>query len=340
MLELGKENRKGDPMIRTITTRQRSAGGTLSRRDVLKALGLAMVGSQALAVEVAPRIQDAKKNLRLGVFTSVYSHLPLEQAADEIDTDGFSGVVTDYKFADVRFDPLKPDWEAAKRITSIFARYNLHIVAISGYYNVVDPDTARREAGEARMATFIDNWKRLGCPNISTETGTLNKKSEWLECPDNATPGAYDRCRTALERLARAAEKVGAIVSVEPYWRNVICSIDRTEKLFQDISSPALKLVMDPCNYFRKQDLPQMQTMLSEMFRRLGDKIVVAHAKDVKATSDATDTPAAGRGVLDYPLYLRLLAGLNRPLDLVVEHLSIGDVGRARNYVLHHLEKA
>jgi sugar phosphate isomerase/epimerase len=323
----------------TVSTQRPQKPVGVSRRDALKALGLALVGANALAVEVLPRVPEAKRNFRLGIFSNVYGHLPLEEAANRINTDGFTGVVTDYKFADVRFDPLKPDWEAAKRITSTLERYNIRIVAISGYYNVVDPDPTRRKAGEARLEVFIANWKRLGCPNISTETGTLNSKSEWLESPQNATEAAYKQCRDALNKLAVTAEKAGAVISIEPYWRNVIDSIDRAERLFQEIKSPALKLVMDPCNYFRKADLGQMQTMLSEMFRRLGGKIVLAHAKDVKATADATDTPAAGRGVLDYPLYLRLLAGLDRPLDLVVEHLKIGDAGRARNYVLHHLEK-
>jgi hypothetical protein len=37
---------------------------------------------------------------------------------------------------------------------------------------------------------------------------------------------------------------------------------------------------------------------------------------DVKAAADGTDLPASGKGVLDYPLFLRLLAGLNRELYL------------------------
>ena len=67
------------------------------------------------------------------------------------------------------------------------------------------------------------------------------------------------------------------------------------------------------------------------MFRRLGDKIVVAHAKDVAAAAEGTDLPAAGRGVLDYPHYLGLLAGLDRPIHLIVEHVVLDDVPRARD---------
>jgi hypothetical protein len=44
-------------------------------------------------------------------------------------------------------------------------------------------------------------------------------------------------------------------------------------------------------------------------------------------------------GVLDYPLYLGLLARLDKPLDLIIEHLELDDVPRARDYVLAQFDK-
>jgi sugar phosphate isomerase/epimerase len=191
------------------------------------------------------------------------------------------------------------------------------------------------------MQFLIENWKRLGSNNISTETGSLNPQSEWNDSPENATEAAYQQCRASLEKFARLAEKTGAVVSIEPYWKNVIGSVERTERLFRDIPSPALKLVMDPCNYFRKAQLAQMQTMLKDIFQRVGNQTVLAHAKDVKAAANADDTelPAAGKGVLDYPLYLRLLAQLDREIYLAVEHLTLPDVPAARDYVLAQFER-
>ena len=310
------------------------------RRDCLKNMGAAVLGAAAFGTTVREAAADdlrTKAQIKLGIVADIYSQLPLEEAVRRIRADGFSSVLTNFTFADIRFDPWSPDWEAAKKITSCFDRHGVRIASLFGYYNVVDPDPARRQRGEARMEFYIANWKRFGCPVISTETGTFNRTSEWLEAPENATEEGYAQCRAAFERLARAAEKTGAIIAIEAYWRNVIRSIERAARLFRDVPSPALKLVMDPCNFFRKEQLPQMQTMLQEMFKQLGDRIVVAHAKDVKAAAEGTDLPAAGQGVLDYPLYLRLLAQLNRPLDLIIEHLTLPDVARARDFVLGQL---
>ena len=326
-------------MMSIPSAREAATDRVCSRRDCLKNVGAAVLGAAALGTNVrtAPAADlraEAKAQIKLGIVADLYSQLPLEEAVRRIRADGFSNVLTNFVFADVRFDPWSPDWEAAKKITACFDRHGVRIASLYGYYNVVHPDPAKRRHGEARMEFYIANWKRFGCPVIATETGTFNRDSEWAGAPENETEEGYAQCRAALQRLARAAEKTGAVIAIEAYWRNVISSIERAARLFRDVQSPALKLVMDPCNFFRKEQLPQMQAMLQEMFKQLGDRIVVAHAKDVKAAADGTDLPAAGQGVLDYPLYLRLLAQLNRPLDLVIEHLTLPDVARARDFVL------
>jgi len=323
--------------IPSVQTDLRTA--TLRRRDWLKASAGILLGAHALGAAAADRQDPAMKNLRLGVMSNVYSHLPLEQAVAKIKAEGFGCVVTDFTFADIHFDPLQPDWEAVKKTRNCLDRHGIRIVGLYGYTNIVDPNPARRKRGLAKIESVLANWKRLGCANVSTETGTLNPTSEWLGSPENATEDGYQKCRAALEKLVRQAEKTGAILSIEPYWQNVIDSIDRAERIFHDVESPSFRLVMDPCNYYRKQDLPKTAPMLKEMFKRLGDKIVIAHAKDVKASAAGTDLPASGRGDLDYPLYLRLLIELDREMPLLIEHVTWQDVPRARDYVLKQLKK-
>ena len=71
----------------------------------------------------------------------------MEEAARKIKADGFHGVIHNFVFADVRLDPLAPDWEAVRKITECFDRHGIKNVGLYGYYNVVDPDAARRERG-------------------------------------------------------------------------------------------------------------------------------------------------------------------------------------------------
>jgi sugar phosphate isomerase/epimerase len=323
----------------------------LNRRELLKVLGAGVASAAAAAMGAtavgAQEKNDRKRagrkgkkgNLKLGIFASVYEGLPLDEAVRKIKEDGFAGAVLNYGFKDVQFDPMKPDWDALKRMTAAFEKQDLQVAGLYGYYNVIDPDPARRKYGEDRIELLIKNWKRFGSPIISTETGSYNPKSEFLEDPKNFTEEGYKDCRAAFERLVREAEKNKAIIAIEPYWRNIIGTVERTERLFKDIPSESLMLTMDPCNYFRNQDLPKMRPMLNEMFTRFGGRTVIAHAKDVKANGDAQELPAAGLGVLDYPTYLRDLIGLGKDLFLVIEHLKIDDVKRARDYVRGQMAK-
>ena len=312
----------------------------LGRRAWLKSAAGLAVGAMAGPAMATHLRTKARKNFRLGISAGVYGGLPLAEAAARIKADGFRSVLTNYHFADVQFDALKPDWAAAKKIVDTLQKHDIAIGAIYGYYNVIDPVPQRREQGEARMELFLTHWQRLGCPIVSTETGTFNAESQWLDAPENDTEQGYQKCRAALERWARLAEKTGAVLTIEVYWRNVIGSIERAERLLQEVKSPALKLVMDPANYFRQEDLLRMKPMLKEMFHRLGPQIALAHAKDVKgAPGGPQQHPAAGLGQLDYPLYLRLLAELDRPLDVILEHVKIDDVPRARDFVLGHINK-
>jgi sugar phosphate isomerase/epimerase len=324
----------------------------ITRREMIKAVGTAALATgAALASEPATRPkagtgttaalrEKARKNLKLGIFSSVYAELPVEQAAARIKEHGFDRVVLDPSFADVKFDFAAPDWKEVKKITSALGRHGIEVVCLSGYHNVIEPDPAKRKQNDQRIGLLMADWKRFGSPMISTETGTYNRENQFMDSPENYTEKAYLECRAAFEKLARQAEKHAAVIAIEPYWRNVIDSAERAQRLFKEVKSPALKLVMDPCNYFRKEDLPRMRPMLEDIFKRVGGQTVIAHAKDVKASADrGTDLPAAGLGVLDYPLFLRLLAGLDREMSLVIEHVKLEDVPRARDFVKSQFDR-
>lgn len=314
----------------------------LSRREVVRSAGAGIAAMALPAIgpaHAADLSEKAKKNLKLGIFSSVYAELPLADAVRQIRDAGFKCVVCDFSFKDARFDPLNPDWDVVKRITTAFEKSEIRIAGLFGYYNIIESDAARRKPGQTRMELLIKEWKRLGNPIISTTSGTLNKQSEWADAPENHTEAGYAEFRKAVQPLVKAAEKTGAVIAIEAYYRQVIDTPERNERLYRDIQSPSLKLTMDPCNYFRNEDLPKMKPMLEEIFKRIGKQTVLAHAKDVKVAVDGPDLPAAGLGSLDYPLYLRKLVELDKELDLILEHLKLDDVSRAVQFVREQMKK-
>ncbi len=190
----------------------------LTRRGLMQA---ALGAGLGLAGAAIARAQDnselrarARKNLKLGIMSSVSGDLPVEEAARQIKADGFSNVVCDFAFADVHFNPLEPDWAAAHKVVSSLERAGIEIVSLFGYYNVVDPDVNRRKLGEARIEALLSSGNRLGCRLVSTETGTFSSQSEWESAPENQTEQGYLQCKSALEKHARFAEKHGAVLAI------------------------------------------------------------------------------------------------------------------------------
>jgi len=141
---------------------------------------------------------------------------------------------------------------------------------------------------------------------------------------------------------------------LETYVNNVIGSVEETLRLFADIDSPCLGLLMDPTNYFEAHNIGRMDAVLNQIFDSLNDKIRISHAKDVKragedksekhAEIDADEShtfrgvgeielPAPGLGALNYDLYLKRLAVKHPNIPIIIEHLDETDVPRAKNFV-------
>jgi len=288
----------------------------------MKIAGAAAVAAWNVPADATHLRTKARKNIRLGIFAHVYRALPLDEAAARIQADGFRSVITNFSFPDARFDPTHPDWDVVGKIRAALERRELAVAGLYGYYNMVAPDPEIRRKGRERMEFLLANWKRFGSPHVTTETGTYTTKADRSDSPRNASEEGYQELKREVAGLVRLAEKSGAVINIETSWRQVIGNIDRIERLIREIPSPALKITLDPANFFRPEDLPDTKPMITEMFRRLGPHIVLAHAKDVRVAGDKLEYPPAGQGSIDYPVFLGLLAQLDRPLDLVLEYLK------------------
>jgi sugar phosphate isomerase/epimerase len=154
--------------------------------------------------------------------------------------------------------------------------------------------------------------------------------------------------------LAEHASRHDAVFLIETYVNNVIGSVEETLRLFADVSSPALALLMDPTNYFESHNIDAMDAELNKIFNALSDRIRIAHAKDVKragedksekhAKLDAAashtyrgvgeiELPAPGQGSLNYDLYLRRLSRLHPNIPIIIEHIDESDVPRAKRFL-------
>lgn len=182
----------------------------------------------------------------------------------------------------------------------------LTIAAVDGTFNMIDPDLSNRRAGLAALRRVIALAPSLGTSVVTLCSGTRHPASMWRRHHDNYSQEAWRDLVDSVTEAAEAAEAAGITLALEPEVNNVVHSAALARQLIDEVGSPHLKVLMDAANLFHSGELGRMRAQLDESFALLGNDIALAHAKDLDRDGDAGHLPA-GRGVLDYGHYLRLL---------------------------------
>lgn len=257
----------------------------------------------------------------IGIFSKTFARPTLGAVLDAVAGYGVHAVQFNMSCAGVE---EMPDVIAPTLIANIrqaMAARGITMSAISGTFNMIHPNMTERQAGLRLLRTLAAACEGLGTSVITLCTGTRNTESMWRSHPDNGTEEAWRDLVVSMHETAAIAEEYGVTMAFEPEVSNVIDSAQRARRLLDEIGSPYLKVVMDGANIFHKGELPNMTAILTEAFDLLGNDIALAHAKDLTEDGHAGNA-AAGTGLLDYDLYVRLLQESGYKGALVLHGLS------------------
>ncbi len=301
--------------------------------------------------------------ISVGIFNGYYPYT-LEESIKRIKEAGFNCVQLDLSFKDMDLEdpntlPEKLTVEKAHKIRDAFRNANIEIVAISAYTNLVSPDLAKREKNIAYVKTLLKFARDLGSPYVISETGTYDTESDWVYHEKNSTEEAVQEITEVIKDLAEFAYEHDAVFLVENYVNNIVGSVDQVLRLFRDVDHPGLGLLLDPTNFFTGKNIDDVDNELYRIFNELEDKVKIAHAKDIKLAEDKrekhaaidaveshtfrgagdVELPAAGLGVLNYELYLKLLSKKHPNIPIIIEHLDEEDIPRAKRFLDEKLLK-
>lgn len=230
----------------------------------------------------------------------------LAATLDAIAAHGIASLQFGLECADLEPMPRSFSPSDLGAIRAELAARGMDMAAVSGTFNMIDPDAARRADGIERLRALIGACRGLGTGVITLCTGTRDPENMWRAHPDNGSPAAWRDLVAALAALLPAAEAAGVALALEPEVSNVIDSAERARRLLDELRSPALRVCIDGANLFHAGELPRMGEILDRAFDLLGGDIVLAHAKDLDHDGAAGHLPA-GHGRLDYPRYLSQL---------------------------------
>jgi len=257
--------------------------------------------------------------MKLGIFAKTFDGTVPATVLTSVAEAGFA--CAQYNMACSGLAPM-PDaisHEQAAAIAAGAKRAGVEIVAVSGTYNMIHPDTAVRKQGHRRLEELAAHCAGMSTRLITLCTGTRDPLDQWRAHPGNDRPDAWRDLLEAMEIAIGIADRYDVDLGIEPELANVINSAQKAHRLIAELKSPRLKIVMDPANLFEVAPLEEQRTIVSSAIDLLADHIVMAHAKDRNPDGSFA---TAGKGVLDYAHYLGRLKQIGFNGSLVTHGLK------------------
>ncbi|HOS95288.1 MAG TPA: sugar phosphate isomerase/epimerase [Armatimonadota bacterium] len=307
----------------------------MTRREWLKRTGTAlasasMVGGIGMAAVARPDFA----NLRLGVSISAAN---AEQAASEatwatkagfgrVQLNVWGGALTDQQVA---------------ALCAPITGAGLKIVALGCYINPLDPaNLSYMGASVDLMRSLAGNHRAHGARTFVTWSGGYHDRFAGSD-PRNASPEAFEALVEATGELLAVLEPCRGRIAFEPFFPDVLGTVDRFAEMFRRMPTSRVGLVMDPPNFVRPEDYLRRSEIMGRAFERLGPRVLVAHLKDIGRNPDGSVTyPAPCEGEMNYAAYLTCLASLGRPVECILEHTGGEHMGHSRERVLRALDEA
>jgi len=260
--------------------------------------------------------------MRIGIFAKTFPGHDPAKVLRAVRDARYESTQFNLSSADLDAMPASVPDEAIATIANA-ARDNLvRIVALSGTYNMIHPDPAVRAHGLERLGVVIAAAARLGVGMVTLCTGTRDPDDQWRAHPDNRTPQAWRDLRVEMDHAAELAERHGVELGIEPEQANVVMSAADALRLFQEVGSPRLRVVLDPANLFEHASPAKAARIVADAVDHLAGHVGMAHAKDRDAQGRFC---TAGTGIVDFPAFLGRLRATGFDGPVIAHGLSAAE---------------
>jgi sugar phosphate isomerase/epimerase len=275
--------------------------------------------------------------IQIGIFAKTFVRSNLDETLDAVKAHGLDCVQFNLSCAGVPALPDRIDPTLIDYIGAAITDRSITMAAVSGTFNMIDPDVNKRREGLRRLRVLASASKSIGTSVITLCTGTRDPTDMWRRHPDNDSPKAWTDLLYSMQEALQIAEDNEVTLAFEPEVANVVDSAAKGRRLIDEMRSSRLKVVIDGANLFHEGRLAKMRDVLDQAFALLGNQIIIAHAKDLSHDGEAGHE-AAGTGLLDYDYYLSLLSAVGFDGPLILHSLSEVQVDSCVAFLKQKLE--
>lgn len=271
------------------------------------------------------------------IFELVFPRPTLEATLDAVVDHGLRYVQLDLASTGLPSLPDRIPPDVASHIRHETERRSITIAAVSGTYNMIHPDRDVRDEGLAGLRAIAAACQTMGTSVITLCTGSRNRESMWRRHPENDSAEAWQDLVGSLAAALEIADEHGVTLAFEPEPANVVSSATRGRDLLREVNHPRLKVVMDAANIVATDRDRSPQTVLDEAFELLGDHIVVAHGKDLRADGSFC---AAGEGIVPWDHALALFRSVGFNGSVILHSLTEHEADRSIAFMRDQIEQA
>jgi L-ribulose-5-phosphate 3-epimerase len=210
---------------------------------------------------------------------------------------------------------LSPSY--ASHVAEIFRRHGIRIAVLGCYINLIHPDLTERKKLLERFKELLRLARDFGCSIVGSETGSVN--TDYSFNPESHGEKPLQTLIGNVAELVETAEKFGVCVGIEGVAKHVANTPERLHKVLEAVDSPNLQVIFDPVNFLTAENHQNHKAIISEAFDRFGPKIQIIHAKDYVVENGQIKTVPAGKGLLNYEFFVKLLQEHKPNIDIMLE---------------------
>ncbi|HZW31610.1 MAG TPA: sugar phosphate isomerase/epimerase [Isosphaeraceae bacterium] len=218
--------------------------------------------------------------MHLGIFAKTFPRRTLEETLDAIVEQGLTHVQFNLSCVGLPTLPERLDEDLCAGIARSFRQRGLTMAAISGTFNLCDPDYSRLQENLRRLAVLAAACRWLDTRIITLCTGTADPEDMWKWHSQNVLRSTWEKLVESMREAARVADRHEVTLAFEPELNNVVNSVCKARMLLDEVGSPWIRVVIDPANLVRPGDLSRMKEVFDEAFDWLAPEIILVHAKE------------------------------------------------------------
>lgn len=201
---------------------------------------------------------------------------------------------------------------------------DLVIAEVGAWSNPLSPDPKKRREALTLCQEHLATADRVGarcCVNIAGSRG-----EKWDgPCAEDLTEDTFALIVDSVREIIDAVRPTRSFYTLETMPWMYPDSVESYQRLVAAIDRPAFAVHFDPVNLINcPSRFFNSGALITDFVETLGPLIRSCHAKDIRLGEEFTvhlTEVAPGEGGLDYPAFLRALAGLDTDLPVMLEHL-------------------